>query len=252
MSKRQIRRLVKDIYKKGESSEEGLAAIKTLATMGEPALREMISSMAHPPKSDLHPIDLWESIHRVFWEFARVIPDCVMDLMDEGTLSPAYGYSALGGARGLRSIDVLIAGLKHKAPVVRWIAAEALIHRGVKATVPALLAALRDRSDSVKWAVVLAMQSQAHVPPSAGHSGPAANRGKRENSEVQPRCLEGRRRSRQPDQIGDVIGPQPAAGATLPAMRREFCQSSAGPRPPRRPAPARRRRRPRPPLSRCG
>jgi hypothetical protein len=159
MSKRRIRRLIEVVYQQGESSEAGLTAIKTLAKMGEPALREMISSMANPPNSDLHPIDLWESVHRVFWEFARIIPDCVMDLMDEGTLSPAYGYLALGDARGPRSIDVLVTGLKNMDPLLRWLAAEALVRRRVERAVPALLEALRDRSDSVKSTVVFAMQS---------------------------------------------------------------------------------------------
>jgi HEAT repeat protein len=155
----QVRRLIEQIFQKGEYREDGLRAIKTLATMGEPALREMLAALEHPPKSNQHPIDLWETIFRVFREFARTIPDSVMDQMDEGTLSPRYGYWALGAARGRRSIDVLIAGLKHKDPEVRWTAANALVERRNKRAVPALLEALRDRSDWVKSTVVWAMQS---------------------------------------------------------------------------------------------
>jgi hypothetical protein len=159
MTNRQIRRLIEKIYQQGEYHADGRAAMKALAAMGEPGLRVMLSSLANPPKSDQHPIDLWESIQSTFGEFARTVPDSVIDSMEEGALAPFVGHRALGTARGARSIDVLIGGLKHKDPQVRWAAAEALVARRVKRAVPALLEALKDRSTWVQSTIVFAMQS---------------------------------------------------------------------------------------------
>lgn len=159
MSKRQIRRLIETVYQKGQYREDGLRAIKRLAAMGEPALREMVRSLANPPKNNQHPVDLWETIQHVFCDFARTIPDSIMNSMDDGILSPLHGYFALSAAKGKRSIDVLVAGLKHKDPQARYAAASALVQRRNKRAVPALLDALKDRSDEVKSTVLFAMRS---------------------------------------------------------------------------------------------
>jgi HEAT repeat protein len=159
MTNRQVRRLIEKVYQHGESHPDGRAAIKALAAAGEPALRAMLSSLANPPRSEQHPIDLWDSIQSSFNEFARTVPDSVIDSMEEGTLAPFVGHWALGAARGARSIDALIGGLKHKDAQVRWAATEALVARRVKRAIPALLEALKDRSTAVQATIVFAMQS---------------------------------------------------------------------------------------------
>ena len=159
MSRPKIRKLIAEIFQKGEYAADGRRAIKELAAFGEPAVREMLSALIKPPKTDLHPRDVWDSISSSFSEFARTVPDSLLKLLDKGAVDPGLIYWGLGSAKARPSLDALIAGLKHKNQYVRWLAAESLIRRRDKRAVPALVKALGDRSTSVKSSVVSAMKS---------------------------------------------------------------------------------------------
>jgi len=159
MSKRRIKKLITEVFQKGEYAVDGRRAIKELAAFGEPAVEEMLSAFKNPPKTDLHPRDVWDSIASQFGEFARTVPDSLLKLLDKGAVDPGLIYWGLGSAKGRPSLDALIAGLKHKNQYVRCMAAESQIRRRDKRAVPALVKALGDRSTSVKFLVVSAMKS---------------------------------------------------------------------------------------------
>lgn len=130
--------------------------MEELAAGGEAALDAFLSIDCYP-QSTLHPRDMADLVSDVFGEFAKRWPDAVIDSLEQ--IGESQTYWALGSAKGQRSIDVLIEGLKAKNQYSRWAAAESLIRRRSKRAVPALTAALKDRSSFVKSAIVQAMES---------------------------------------------------------------------------------------------
>ena len=161
MSKRQMRQLIETIYMWGDCTPEGHAAIKQLAQFGEPAVEALLDAFKHPPPTpkDRDGRDFHALLGSVFGAFARTVPDKLIDLMETGRLTKYEVYWALGGAKGRRSLDVLIAGLKDKCKFARWMAAHSLVERRSRRAVPALIEALRDRDGLVRTTVVSAMQS---------------------------------------------------------------------------------------------
>lgn len=136
----------------------GQRAITALVKGGRRALDAFLAARMNPPHSELHGRDLAETLIMVLGQFAREIPDEVLDRFEAGAIDEFELYWALGIGRGRRSIEVLIDGLKSKHRFCRWAAAESLIQRRSKPAIPALIAALKDRSPDVKFAVVHAMR----------------------------------------------------------------------------------------------
>jgi hypothetical protein len=146
------------LYRHGEYSPEGQRAIARLIKGGRRALEAFLAARKDPPPSELSGRDLHEALILVLGQFAREIPDQVLDRFEAGEIDEFELYWALGMGRGRRSIDVLIDGLKSKQRFCRWAAAEALIQRRSRKALPALIASLKDRSPDVKFAVVSAMR----------------------------------------------------------------------------------------------
>jgi hypothetical protein len=146
--------------REGSYTRAGQRAIEELARIGEPAVDAMVDATRHPPPSELHPIDRMDSVSDFFWVLARKVPDKLIDLLaNPADWAGLYViYHALGNAVDRRSLDVLLAALKHRELWVRWASCEALIRRKSKRAVPALIEALRDRSDLVKSTLVFSME----------------------------------------------------------------------------------------------
>jgi HEAT repeat protein len=160
MSKSRIRSLIEAVFQNGVYSHEGLQAIQELAGLGEPAVDLMLHALKRPPKSDLHPKDLSDSIQAIFCEFARIVPDKLVDELEQGVSDDFLIYWALGYAKGDHSLKALIAGLNARNQWARWAAVESLLRRKSKKAIPALIATLRDRSHMVKFSIVSAMKSR--------------------------------------------------------------------------------------------
>lgn len=156
MSKK-IRRLIETAYRKGDFSAEGKRAIDELTALGEPGLESVLQFLDDPPETELHVRDVADTVNSIFADFARTIPDNLIECMRQGRLPADTVFWALAHARGAQTIDELIEGLKHREPGARWAAAEALVQRRSKRAVGPLLERLRDRSSSVRVVVVWAM-----------------------------------------------------------------------------------------------
>ncbi len=148
---------MRSIFEHGCYSKAGRDATEALVDGGELALDAFMDVDGDYPQSSLHPRDLADTISGVFCEFAKRWPDAVIDRLEQ--IGECQTYWALGSAKGQRSIDVLIEGLNARDQYSRWAAAESLIRRKNKRAVPALTAALKDRSSLVKSAIVQAMKS---------------------------------------------------------------------------------------------
>ena len=159
MNKARIAALIDAIYQNSMYRNAGSKAIRELATLGRPAFQALVEAPDRPTKQ--HPRDLWESIICAYSEFARTIPDVLIEFLEAGRIQPWIAYIALGYAPGERSRQVLLQGLQDSTPIVREQALDALIRRSERSSVPAILAALRDRSDSIKSTVVFAMSQRA-------------------------------------------------------------------------------------------
>jgi HEAT repeat protein len=99
-----------------------------------------------------------ESIICAYSEFAKTSTDVLLEFLEAGRIQPWMAYIALGYAEGERSRQVLLSGLHDSYPTVREQALHSLIRRGEQDSAAPILAALRDRSSSVKSIVVFAMQ----------------------------------------------------------------------------------------------
>jgi HEAT repeat protein len=150
----EIRRLVEEVYRYGVYRWGGRKAIGRIAEIGGRAIPVVRRVMQNPPKSDLHPRDLADSTQAIFSGLASTAPDALIDLLEEDSHLEMTVIWALGNAKGKRSLDALLAALKHKDKWVRWAAAESLIRRRSKRAVDPLLDALRDRCTMVKVTVV--------------------------------------------------------------------------------------------------
>jgi len=150
---------VRTIYREGCYSTFGQRAIRKLVAGGEKGLTAFLAAQSHPPDSNFPAADLADSLSEVLAGFAASIPDTLIERFESGKLSETSICWALGRAKGKRSIDVLIDGLKSKDPLSRWAAAESLIHRRCKRAVPMLISALTDRSSMVRFTIVRAMRS---------------------------------------------------------------------------------------------
>jgi hypothetical protein len=152
-------KLIRTIYERGCYSDAGRDAIAELVNGGEPALDAFLQAQDHTLQSNLHGRDLSDTISDVYSEFARQVPDALIDRFESGMIGAFRVFWALGSATGERSIDVLVAGLNSKEKWSRWAAAESLILRKCIRAVGPLIDRLNDRSTLVRFVVVEAMRS---------------------------------------------------------------------------------------------
>jgi hypothetical protein len=157
LSKTDFNTLMQAIFENGCYSKAGRNAIAELVAGGGRAIDMFLSANCDLPETTLHPRDVADTISDVFGQFAKRDANCVIDRCDQ--IGEIQTYWSLGLATGQRSIDVLIDGLTSRDKYARWAAAESLIRRRSKWAVPALAAALKDRSSLVKSAIVQAMKS---------------------------------------------------------------------------------------------
>lgn len=148
---------IQAIFKHGCYSKEGRDAVAHFVGGGEPALEAFMTLTSHDWPTELHPRDVADTVSDLYSAFAKRIPDAVIDRRD--VIGDTQVFWALGAAKGRRSIDVLIGGLTNKNQYSRWAAAESLIRRKSKRAVPALIAALKDRSSMVKFTIVQSMKA---------------------------------------------------------------------------------------------
>jgi HEAT repeat protein len=156
MKQARIAALIDTIYQAGMYTDAGSKAIFELASLGRLAFESLIEAPDRP--TEQHPRDLMESIIAAYCEFAKTSPDVLLEFLEAGRIQPWMAYIALGYAQGERSRQVLLNGLQDSSPNVREQALHSLIKRGEQDSIAAILAALRDRSDSVKSMVVFAMR----------------------------------------------------------------------------------------------
>jgi HEAT repeat protein len=152
-------KLIRTIFERGCYSDAGRDAIAELVNVGESALDAFLLTQDHAPQSHLHGRDLWDTVSDVFSEFARQNPDALIDRFESGKIGAFRVFWVLGSARGERSIDVLVAGLKSKEKFSRWAAAESLIRRKCIRALRPFIDGLNDRSTLVKCVIVEAMRS---------------------------------------------------------------------------------------------
>jgi hypothetical protein len=158
MGQTEIDRLIGRVVRYGAFSAEGRRAIERLAAIGAPAIDGMRAILEHPPPTDLHPIDLSDSVLAFFAALARSMPGKLIELLPTWP-DPVMLYWALGQADDRDSLVALIDGLRHKNLYVRWAAAESLVRRRDPRSVPALIGVLKDRSGLVRMTVVQAMET---------------------------------------------------------------------------------------------
>ena len=156
MNRSEIRSLIETIYRHGSYEAAGDRAIEQLVQAGERALDEFLSE-EREYETDLHPRDLSDAKMSVLCGFAKTVPESLIAKMSSDERNYYTLLWCLGWASDEQSIDVLLAGLKHKEPEVRLQAAESLVRRRVERTAPAFVEALKDRSTQVKSAIVYAM-----------------------------------------------------------------------------------------------
>ena len=149
--------LICTIYQHGSYCKPGQDAVAELVAGADSSLGAFVFALQDPPRSDLHPRDLHDTISDVFWEFARQDPNGLIDRLDQ--IGEFRVYWALGAAKDKRSFETLITGLKSKDVYNRWAAVESLIRRKCQEAVDPLLAMLNDRSSTVKGRIVFAMKS---------------------------------------------------------------------------------------------
>lgn len=156
----QVAELIEVVFRKGAYLKENERTVRRLAKLGRPALDALLELLKRPPKIEMDPRDFLDSVGSFLSAIARTDPDAVVDrlddLLDQGP-TWLYVYDALGNAKGRRSLDALIAGLKDESQYARDAAARALVKRKSKKAISALIEALRDRSNTVRWTIVTAM-----------------------------------------------------------------------------------------------
>lgn len=153
----QVAELIDVVFRQGAYLKENQRSVKRLAKLGTPALDAMLRAWKDRRKTDLHPIDMYDSMSAFLCAVGRAAPNALIDLIEIEPKWPSI-YYALANAKGQRSFEALLTGLKHKNQFVRNAAAVALLERNDKRAVPALINALGDRSHSVKWTIVDAMK----------------------------------------------------------------------------------------------
>lgn len=151
-------KLIRTIFEAGSYSEAGREAIGELVATGEVGLDTFLTSLKSIPPSNLHPRDLHDTISHVYGEFAIHCAEAFIDRFEAGRIDEFNAYWALGAAKGRRSIDILIAGLKSKEKFIRWAAAESLIQRRSKRAVKPLIGLLNDRVQMATGTIVEAMR----------------------------------------------------------------------------------------------
>lgn len=162
MTEEQVAELIEVVFQKGAYLKENQRAVRRLAKLGRPALDALLKLLKRPPKFEMDPRDFLDSVGSFLSEIARTDPGAVVDRLDDLLNHGSTWlnvYYALGNAKGQRSLDALIAGLKDDSQYARDAAARALVKRKSKKAVPALIEALRDRSNTVRWTIVTAMES---------------------------------------------------------------------------------------------
>lgn len=158
--KKELGVLIRTIFEKGGYTEEGRKALDALPQHGDAAVDAMIAAVKKPPKSNLHPRDLMDTIGAAFHILARHSSDRLIDRIEESAIDGFCVYSALRNAKGRRSLQVLLKGLRHKNQYVRWVSASAVIHRRSRSAIPLLYEMLGDRSWLVQCEIVFAMKKR--------------------------------------------------------------------------------------------
>lgn len=171
MTEVQLAELIEVVFQKGAYLKETQRTVRRLAKHGRPALDALLKLLKRPPKFEMDPRDLLDSVGSLLSAIARTDPDAVVDrldaLLNHGS-TWLNVYDALGNAKGRRSLDALLVGLKDSSKYGRDAAARALLQRKSKKAVPALIEALRDRSNTVRWTIVTAMEeNQMYRRPEA-------------------------------------------------------------------------------------
>ena len=155
--KKELGILIRTIFEKGDASDEGKRAIEALAQHGKSAIDAMIAATKKLPKSNLHPRDVMDSVHSVFAALARMSSGTLVQRMREGAIDPILGCSALGNARGLASLRVLVQHLQHQQKWVRWSAMMSLVRRRARSAAPTIVSMLKDRSSTNQIGVIHCM-----------------------------------------------------------------------------------------------
>jgi HEAT repeat protein len=158
--KKELGVLIRTIFEKGDYTEEGRKALDALPQHGDAAVDAMIAAMKKPPKSNLHPRDLMDTIGSAFHILARHSSDRLIDRLEEGAIDGFWVCSALRNAKGRRSLQALLNGLRDKNQYVRWVSASAVIHRRSRSAIPLLIELLKDRSWLVQCEIVFAMKKR--------------------------------------------------------------------------------------------
>lgn len=142
------------------------SALEQLAAIGAPDVRPILDAMSVRPPKGQDPRDVAEALAAVLYEIAKRNPEPLLGIVESATDSPPpffvlHALEYVGKEHRPRVIDVLLPLLRHKDVWTRKTAVSVLAKMGSKSVIEPLLSALSDRSTDVKFAVVLALNSNA-------------------------------------------------------------------------------------------
>jgi HEAT repeats len=139
-------------------------ACKRLSTRGQAGVDAVLDALegkhGHTPKSR-HPRDVHDDLLSGLHAIGQVNPDPLIDALGR---RPQHAFAliwVMGGSRREAVVEKLVEYSKHKDLYVRWAAVEGLGRYRKKSLLPHLLAALRDRSDMVRFSALTGLAKVA-------------------------------------------------------------------------------------------
>lgn len=129
------------------------SAVETVVRAGAAGLEAVLAGpTTYPDGTD--PRDVFDGLQTLVWLMARLDPQPILDELERSPQRNFMLVAALGNAKGKASANALINAMSDKDPFVREAAARALISRKVIAAKPALIKSILDRSSTVVFIVV--------------------------------------------------------------------------------------------------
>ena len=161
-----IKRLIMELIARPYDAALGKTrVIARLAAVGAPVVPHVLRAMSGPFPTESHPRDIAECLLEVLQRLAIKDPKPVIQALDKMLVKPkpdepqtSYLIHALDRASPHRVVGVLSRGLKHRNKNLRLAAVRTLIALKSHEARQPLVEAMDDRSDWVKFEIVLAMR----------------------------------------------------------------------------------------------
>lgn len=128
-------------------------AVEKLLAAGDAGLQAVLAGPTKVPK-DVHGRDVCDGLGNIAWLIAKRDPQPILAELERSPNRNMMLVSALRAAKCDASVKALIDAMSDRNQYVRWAAVEALIARKAKAAKPVLIKAILDRSSMVCFSVV--------------------------------------------------------------------------------------------------